>query len=129
MRPSPRCSRRCAAWAPRLLLAAFTTAAGFYAFIPTQFRGVAELGWIAGTGVFFGFLAATTLLPALVAQFASSLRVQSARTLLDPRIFVPFNRRPRAVLGVAAVVDRRLRRRVAVGLVRQQSDSLARSAQ
>jgi hopanoid biosynthesis associated RND transporter like protein HpnN len=87
-----------------LLLAAFTTAAGFYAFIPTQFRGVAELGWIAGTGVFFGFLAATTLLPALVAQFASSLRVQSARTLLDPRIFVPFNRYPRAVLGVTAVV-------------------------
>jgi hypothetical protein len=87
-----------------LLLAAFTTAAGFYAFIPTQFQGVAELGWIAGTGIFFGFLAATTLLPALVAQFASSLRVRSARTVLDPRVFVPFNRHPRAVLAVALVV-------------------------
>ena len=87
-----------------LLLAAFTTAAGFYAFIPTQFQGVAELGWIAGTGIFFGFIAATTLLPALVVQFASSLRVRSARTVLDPRIFVPFNRHPRAVLGVATVV-------------------------
>jgi hopanoid biosynthesis associated RND transporter like protein HpnN len=87
-----------------LLLAAFTTAAGFYAYIPTQFQGVAELGWIAGTGIFFGFLAAATLLPALVAQFASSLRVQSARTVLDPRIFVPFNRHPRAVLWGAAVV-------------------------
>jgi hypothetical protein len=87
-----------------LLLAAFTTAVGFYAYIPTQFQGVAELGWIAGTGIFFGFLAAATLLPALVVQFASSLRVKSARTVLDPRIFVPFNRHPRAVLGVAAVV-------------------------
>ena len=87
-----------------LLLAAFTTAAGFYAFIPTQFQGVAELGWIAGTGIFFGFIAATTLLPALVVQFASSLRVRSTRTVLDPRVFVPFNRHPRAVLGVAAVV-------------------------
>ena len=87
-----------------LLLAAFTTAAGFYAYIPTQFQGVAELGWIAGTGIFFGFLAAATLLPALVAQFASSLRVQNARTVLDPRVFVPFNRHPRAVLWVAAVV-------------------------
>ena len=87
-----------------LVLCAFTTAAGFYAFIPTQFQGVAELGWIAGTGVFFGFLAATTLLPALVAQFASSLQVQSARTLLDPRIFVPFNRHPRAVLAITTVV-------------------------
>src|SRR5881394_257705 len=87
-----------------LVLAAFTTAAGFYAFIPTQFQGVAELGWIAGTGVFFGFLVATTLLPALVAQFASSLHVKSARTVLDPRIFVPFNRHPRAVLAVTTVV-------------------------
>jgi hopanoid biosynthesis associated RND transporter like protein HpnN len=87
-----------------LLLAAFTTAAGFYAYIPTQFQGVAELGWIAGTGIFFGFLAAATLLPALVAEFASSLRVKSARTVLDPRIFVPFNRHPRAVLGIATVV-------------------------
>jgi hopanoid biosynthesis associated RND transporter like protein HpnN len=87
-----------------LLLAAFTTAVGFYAYIPTQFQGVAELGWIAGTGIFFGFLAAATLLPALVAQFASSLRVKSARTVLDPRIFVPFNRHPRAVLRVAAAV-------------------------
>ena len=77
---------------------------GFLRVHPHDFRGVAELGWIAGTGVFFGFLAATTLLPALVAQFASSLRVQSARTLLDPQIFVPFNRHPRAVLGVTAVV-------------------------
>ena len=87
-----------------LVLAAFTTAAGFYAFIPTQFRGVAELGWIAGTGVFFGFVAATTLLPALVAQFGSSLQVRSARTVLDPRIFVPFNRHPRAVLGATTIV-------------------------
>jgi hypothetical protein len=77
---------------------------GFYAYIPTQFQGVAELGWIAGTGIFFGFLAAATLLPALVAQFASSLRVKSARTVLDPRIFVPFNRHPSGVLRVATVV-------------------------
>ncbi len=88
-----------------LVLAAFTTAAGFYAFIPTQFSGVAELGWIAGTGVFFGFFAATTLLPALVVQFASPEKVRSsARTLLDPRIFVPFNRHPRAVLAVTMAV-------------------------
>ena len=36
MRPSPRCSRRCAAWAPRCCSRRSTTAAGFYAFIPTQ---------------------------------------------------------------------------------------------
>ena len=37
-----------------LVLCAVTTAAGFYAFIPTTFSGVSELGLIAGTGVFFG---------------------------------------------------------------------------
>src|SRR5262249_20174488 len=41
---------------------------------------------------------------ALVAQFASSLQVRSARTVLDARIFVPFNRHPRAVLAVTTVV-------------------------
>ena len=44
-----------------------TTAAGFYAFIPTTFSGVSELGLIAGTGVFFGLFVSVTLLPALVA--------------------------------------------------------------
>jgi hopanoid biosynthesis associated RND transporter like protein HpnN len=87
-----------------LVLCAVTTAAGFYSFIPTTFQGVSELGLIAGTGVFFGLLVSVTLLPALVAQFAPSLTVRSARTLIDPKIFVPFNRRPRLVLGATAVV-------------------------
>ncbi len=87
-----------------LVLCAVTTAAGFYSFIPTAFEGVSELGLIAGTGVFFGLLVSVTFLPALVAQFAPSLEVRSARTLIDPRIFVPFNRRPRVVLGVTALV-------------------------
>jgi hopanoid biosynthesis associated RND transporter like protein HpnN len=87
-----------------LVLCAVTTAAGFYSFIPTTFEGVSELGLIAGTGVFFGLLVSVTLLPALVAQFASSLKVASARTLIDPKVFVPLNRHPRFVLGVSAVV-------------------------
>jgi uncharacterized protein len=87
-----------------LVLCAVTTAAGFYSFIPTTFEGVSELGLIAGTGVFFGLLVSVTFLPALVAQFAPKLEVRSARTLIDPRIFVPFNRRPRVVLGITAIV-------------------------
>jgi hopanoid biosynthesis associated RND transporter like protein HpnN len=87
-----------------LVLCAVTTAAGFYSFIPTTFEGVSELGLIAGTGVFFGLLVSVTFLPALVAQFARKLEVRSARTLIDPRIFVPLNRRPRVVLGVTLFV-------------------------
>jgi len=87
-----------------LVLCAVTTAAGFYSFIPTTFVGVSELGLIAGTGVLFGLLVSVTFLPALVVQFASSLEVRSAKTLIDPKIFVPLNRRPRLVLGVSVVV-------------------------
>jgi len=50
-----------------LALAAASTAAGFYAFLPTEYRGVSELGMIAGTGMIVAFVASITLLPALLA--------------------------------------------------------------
>jgi len=49
-----------------LALAAAATAIGFYSFLPTDYRGVAELGLIAGTGMFIAFFAAITILPALL---------------------------------------------------------------
>ncbi len=49
-----------------LALAAAATAAGFYSFLPTDYRGVSELGLIAGTGMFIAFIAAITILPALL---------------------------------------------------------------
>ncbi|TMG96623.1 MAG: hopanoid biosynthesis-associated RND transporter HpnN [Betaproteobacteria bacterium] len=52
-----------------LALAAASTAAGFYAFLPTEYRGVSELGAIAGTGMIVAFVASITLLPALIAVF------------------------------------------------------------
>jgi hopanoid biosynthesis associated RND transporter like protein HpnN len=87
-----------------LVLCAVTTAAGFYAFIPTTFSGVSELGRIAGTGVFFGLFASVTMLPALVAWWDHvPRRLRLAPTWLDPRIFAPLSRRPRLVLGVTTV--------------------------
>jgi len=50
-----------------LALAAAATAAGFYAFLPTDYRGVSELGLIAGTGMFIAFFSSITVLPALLA--------------------------------------------------------------
>ena len=49
-----------------LFLSAVTTAACFYAFIPTAFKGVSELGMIGGTGMLISFLVTITLLPALL---------------------------------------------------------------
>lgn len=49
-----------------MFLCAFTTAIGFFAFIPTDFKGVSELGIIAGVGIFIGLMVSLTLLPALL---------------------------------------------------------------
>jgi hopanoid biosynthesis associated RND transporter like protein HpnN len=50
-----------------LTLAAGATAAGFLAFLPTDYQGVSELGAIAGMGMIIAFLVSITLLPALLA--------------------------------------------------------------
>ena len=55
-----------AAVAGPLSLAAVSTTAGFYSLAPTQYRGVSELGLIAGTGMIIAFIATLTLLPALL---------------------------------------------------------------
>ena len=49
-----------------ILVAAFATAAGFLAFVPTAFSGVAELGLIAGTGMLIALLCTMTFLPAAI---------------------------------------------------------------
>jgi uncharacterized protein len=49
-----------------LTLAALATAAGFLSFMPTAYKGVSELGLIAGVGMLIAFLTSITLLPALL---------------------------------------------------------------
>jgi hypothetical protein len=49
-----------------LTLAATATAAGFLSFLPTDYRGVSELGQIAGVGMIIAYLSTITLLPALL---------------------------------------------------------------
>src|SRR5262249_2597660 len=53
-----------------LALAGLATAAGFMSFLPTSYRGLAELGQIAGCGMLIAFLASITLLPALLTLFS-----------------------------------------------------------
>jgi hopanoid biosynthesis associated RND transporter like protein HpnN len=49
-----------------LTLAALATAAGFLSFMPTAYKGVSELGEIAGVGMLIAFFSSITLLPALL---------------------------------------------------------------
>ncbi len=50
----------------QILIATLATAAGFLAFTPTAFVGVAQLGLIAGFGMLIAFACTLTILPALL---------------------------------------------------------------
>ena len=64
-RPALRAAARGIGWS--LTLAAASLLAGFFAFLPTAFKGVSELGLITGVGMIVAFTASLTLLPALIA--------------------------------------------------------------
>ena len=49
-----------------LSLAAMATAAGFLCFLPTDYKGISELGKIAGAGMLIAFFSSITVLPALL---------------------------------------------------------------
>jgi uncharacterized protein len=51
-----------------LTLAALATAAGFLSFLPTDYKGVSELGLIAGVGMLIAYFTSVTLLPALLSR-------------------------------------------------------------
>lgn len=57
----------------QILVASLATAAGFLAFTPTSFIGVAQLGLIAGFGMLIAFFCTMTLLPALLSLFRAKL--------------------------------------------------------
>ncbi|WP_083384460.1 MMPL family transporter [Cupriavidus sp. USMAHM13] len=68
-----------------LALAAAATAAAFFCFLPTDYRGVAELGKIAGVGMIVAFLGTFTLLPALI----SLMRPEGGRVAPGVRWLAP----------------------------------------
>jgi hopanoid biosynthesis associated RND transporter like protein HpnN len=49
-----------------LALAAAATAVGFFSFLPTNYKGLSELGMIAGCGMLIAFLCSITLVPAML---------------------------------------------------------------
>ncbi len=51
---------------PEVMVAAVAAACGFFAFVPTSFAGVSELGLIAGTGMIFALLCTVVFLPAAI---------------------------------------------------------------
>ncbi len=67
--PAEAIRRTAARTGQQILVAAAATAAGFLAFVPTAFSGVAELGLIAGVGMLIAFACTIVFLPAAITLF------------------------------------------------------------
>ncbi|MCX7102855.1 MAG: MMPL family transporter [Methylobacter sp.] len=66
--------------APSLLLCAGTTSIGLYAFIPTDYKGVSELGLLAGTSLFICLLITLIALPALLKILPAPVKSEEEET-------------------------------------------------
>jgi len=70
-----------------LAMAAAATALGFISFIPTAYRGLSELGLIAGAGMIIAFVLNITLLPALL----SATKPRAERERIGFAFLAPLN--------------------------------------
>ena len=108
-----------------LTLAALATAAGFLSFLPTVYKGVSELGLIAGVGMLIAFATSITTLPALLAV----LKPPSEPKALGYAFLAPVDDFLARHRMADPHHDRRRRRRriaaVALAAVRFQSDQPA----
>jgi len=62
-----------------LLLMAASSALGFFSFLPTDYRGVSELGLIAGFSMIVAFVTNVTVLPALLALWPLKAKPAAAK--------------------------------------------------
>jgi len=87
-----------------LVICAVTTSIGFFAFVPTTYLGVAELGLIAGGGVAIILLLTSTFLPALLTTWLRLDPERHVRAELSFRRiwWTGVLRRPAWVCGAAA---------------------------
>jgi uncharacterized protein len=94
---------------PGILMGALTAAGTFYVLMATDFRGIQELGFIAGTSILLAWLAMMTLFPALIvlADCRRAAPSPVPRAIQLERIHVPFIERvtahPKTVLIGAAI--------------------------
>ena len=88
-----------------LVLCAITTAIGFLAFVPTSYTGIAELGIIAGVGMFIGLIVSLTVLPIFLLSLPApprALRASRVSRLQRYVATIPTDH-PKVVLAVTAI--------------------------
>ena len=103
-------------------LAALATAVGFYSFLPTDYKGVSELGLIAGTGMFVALIANLTVLPALLTLLPARGKPEAAGFAWGASVDGWLQRHARPVLALALLLG--VAAAASVPLVRFDADPL-----
>jgi len=89
-----------------LTLAAVAVAESFFSFLPTAYRGVSELGKIAGVGMFVAYFTNMTLFPALLKVFNPPGEAGSPgfSKLAPVDDFLDRNRKPVLIITLVVIV-------------------------
>ncbi|MBS3964198.1 MAG: MMPL family transporter [Methylomonas sp.] len=87
-----------------LFMCAMTTMLGFLAFVPTDFRGVSELGIISSGGILIGLVVSLTLLPAILKWLPIQPLPRNSDRLLPQQVYLlPFRHSRAILIGAVAV--------------------------
>lgn len=90
---------------PAVVIASVAAAIGFLSFVPTDYRGLAELGIISGGGMLIGLFATTTIIPALIALMKPRPQPRPTQELARKRrrwLFIVNHPRSIALAALAA---------------------------
>jgi hypothetical protein len=92
---------------PGIFVAAITTAATFYAFLATDFRGMTQLGFLTGTGILLFLICVAFLLPALIVQSERKERKRAPKLYLHSfgagKLIDISIAKPAATIGIWAI--------------------------
>ena len=86
-----------------MALCAVSAAIGFYAFLPTAYLGLAELGLISGTGMFIALFMSLSLLPALLSLFPFKSRTLTSSDIAEKGAQVLRRRGGTVTIGIVAI--------------------------
>ena len=86
-----------------LTLCAISAAIAFFSFLLTDYRGLAELGLIAGTGMFIALFANMTVLPAILTVLPRNNKLTKSKKFQTFSIIVLLNKRQSFIVGIAGL--------------------------
>jgi hopanoid biosynthesis associated RND transporter like protein HpnN len=87
-----------------LTLCAISAAIAFFSFLLTDYRGLAELGLIAGTGMFIALFANMTVLPAFLTVFPNKNKQIEGKKQISLSSAMLFNKRQSIVICMVGLI-------------------------